>query len=175
VEGSVLWLLEDNAAAAANLRAQALEQGIAPERLIFAPRTTPPEHLARQRLADLFLDTSPYTAHTTCSDALWAGLPVVTFLGPTFAARVAGSLLNAAGLPELVTASPAEYEQLALHLARDGVALAAIKAKLAANRKDCALFDTARFTRNLEAAFLTMADRQRAGLAPQSFAVEGAS
>jgi predicted O-linked N-acetylglucosamine transferase (SPINDLY family) len=174
VEGSVLWLLEDNAAAAANLRKEAQARGVVAERLIFAPRTTPPEHLARQRLADIFLDTSPYTAHTTCSDALWAGLPVVTFLGPTFAARVAGSLVTAAGLPELVTASPEEYEQLALRLARDSSALAAVKAKLAANRNTCALFDTARFTRNLEAAFLTMIDRQRVGLAPLNFAVEGA-
>jgi protein O-GlcNAc transferase len=172
VDGSVLWLLEDNAAAAANLRKEAQTRGVAADRLIFAPRTTPPEHLARQRLADLFLDTSPYTAHTTCSDALWAGLPVVTFLGPTFAARVAGSLLTAAGLPALVTASPAEYEQLALHLARNSAALAAVKTKLVANRESCALFDTARFTRNLEAAFLMMVDRQRVGLAPQSFAVE---
>jgi len=172
VDGSVLWLFEDNAAASANLRRYAQAQGIAPERLIFAGRTTPPEHLARQRLADLFLDTSPYTAHTTCSDALWVGLPVVTFLGPTFAARVAGSVLTAAGLPELVTASPAEYEDLALHLARDKSALAQLKAKLAANRDSCALFDTARFTRNIERAFARMVERHRAGLAPQSFAVE---
>jgi predicted O-linked N-acetylglucosamine transferase (SPINDLY family) len=173
VEGSVLWLLEDNAAAATNLRKQAEARGIAKERLIFAPRTTPPEHLARQRLADLFLDTSPYTAHTTCSDALWAGLPVVTFLGPTFAARVAGSVLSAAGLSELVTSSPAEYEELALKLARDRPALAAVKAKLAANRDRCALFDTARFARNLERAFTHMVERQRQGLAPESFAVDG--
>ncbi|HEX3487631.1 MAG TPA: tetratricopeptide repeat protein [Micropepsaceae bacterium] len=172
VEDSVLWLLEDNAAAAANLHKQAEACGIAKERLIFAPRTTPPEHLARQRLADLFLDTSPYTAHTTCSDALWAGLPVVTFLGPTFAARVAGSVLNAAGLSELVTASPAEYEELALKLARDRPALAAVKAKLAANRDRCALFDTAQFARNLERAFTHMVERQRQGLAPESFAVD---
>ncbi|HXJ01958.1 MAG TPA: hypothetical protein VNH44_12105, partial [Micropepsaceae bacterium] len=174
VERSVLWLLQDNPAAAANLCKHAEARGIAKERLIFATRTTPPEHLARQRLADLFLDTSPYTAHTTCSDALWAGLPVVTFLGPTFAARVAGSVLTAAGLSELVMQSPAEYEQLALRLARDRSALAQIKAKLAANRSTCALFDTARFTRNLERAFTRMVERRRQGLAPQSFAVEGA-
>jgi predicted O-linked N-acetylglucosamine transferase (SPINDLY family) len=174
VEASVLWLLEDNAVAAANLRAQASARDIGPERLIFAARTTPPEHLARQRLADLFLDTSPYTAHTTCSDALWVGLPVVTFLGPTFAARVAASLLNAAGLPELVTASLGDYEQLALHLARDKGALAAVRGKLAATRDNCALFDTARFTRHLERAFTRMVERQRQGLAPQSFAVEAA-
>jgi protein O-GlcNAc transferase len=173
VEGSVLWLLEDSVAAAANLRKEAQIRGITPQRLIFARRTTPTEHLARQRLADLFLDTSPYTAHTTCSDALWGGLPVVTFLGPTFAARVAGSLLMATGLPELVTVSPAQYEQLALRLAQNRSELTAVKAKLEANRDSCALFDTARFTRNLERAFGQMIDRQRAGLAPESFAVEG--
>ena len=172
VDGSVLWLLADNATAAANLRREAAARGVRPERLIYAPRTTPPEHLARQRLADLFLDTSPYGAHTTCSDALWVGLPVVTYLGPTFAARVAGSLLTAAGLPELVTASPAEYEALALDLARDTGALASVKSKLAPNRGTCPLFDTARFTRNLESAFIVMMQRHRSGLAPHSFAVE---
>jgi protein O-GlcNAc transferase len=170
-EGSVLWLLEDNVAAAANLRKEAAGHGIAPEHLIFAPRIAPSEHLARQRLADLFLDTSPYTAHTTCSDALWVGLPVVTFLGPTFAARVAGSLLNAAGLPELVAGSLAGYEQLALHLARDKSALSAVKAKLVANRGTCALFDTALFTRNLERAYVAMHERSDKGLSPEGFAI----
>ena len=172
LEGSVLWLLQDNATVVANLRREAAARGVGPERLIFAPRTTPPEHLARQRLADLFLDTSPYGAHTTCSDALWVGLPVVTFLGPTFAARVAGSLLHAIGLPELATRSPEDYEGLALHLARDSAAFGEIKAKLACNRVTSPLFDTARFTRNLETAFTVMLERQRNGLPPQSFAVE---
>jgi predicted O-linked N-acetylglucosamine transferase (SPINDLY family) len=172
VEGSVLWLLEDNSVAASNLRAQAQGRGVDPGRLIFASRTTPAEHLARQRLADLFLDTSPYTAHTTCSDALWVGLPVVTFTGPTFAARVASSLLEAAGMSELVAASPQEYERLALHLARDRDTLSQAKEKLARNRDSCALFDTARFTRHLEAAFVRMVERRRAGLPPESFAVE---
>ena len=168
---SVLWLLEDNSAAAGNLRNEARAAGVAAERLIFAPRISPSEHLARQRLADLFLDTSPYTAHTTCSDALWVGLPVVTFLGRTFAGRVAGSLLTAAGVPELVAGSLAAYEQLALHLANDRTALTAVKAKLAANRDSCALFDTARFTRNLERAYVAMFERSRKGLVPESFAV----
>ena len=172
VEGSVLWLLEDNPAASTNLRKHAQARGVDPARLVFAPRVTPPEHLARQRLADLFLDTSPYTAHTTCSDALWVGLPVVTFAGPTFAARVATSLLKAAGLPELATASPHDYEQLALRLAREPRVLSEIKAKLARNRENCALFDTARFTRHLESAYTHMVERSRAGLPPQSFAVE---
>lgn len=172
VEGSVLWLLEDNPVAGRNLRAQAQARGVDPARLIFAPRTTPPEHLARQRLADLFLDTQPYTAHTTCSDALWVGLPVVTFTGPTFAARVAGSLLTAAGMAELIAPSAQDYERLALHLASDRQALSEVRAKLARNRETCALFDTARFTRHLEAAFGRMAERSRAGLTPESFAVE---
>jgi predicted O-linked N-acetylglucosamine transferase (SPINDLY family) len=175
VEGSVLWLLQDNATAVANLRREAKARGIAPERLVFATRTNPAEHLARQRLGDLFLDTSPYTAHTTCSDALWVGLPVVTYLGPTFAARVAGSLLHAIGLPELVTASPGEYEALALHLARDAGALAGVRAKLARNRHTHALFDTARFTRNLEKAFTRMVEQHRSAIPPQSFAVEAGS
>ena len=172
VESSVLWLLEDNPVAARNLRAHAQAHGVNPARLIFATRTSPAEHLARQRLADLFLDTSPYTAHTTCSDALWVGLPVVTFTGSTFAARVASSLLKAAGMPELVAKTPEDYERLALHLARDPQALSEIKTKLARNRDSCALFDTARFTRHLEAAFIRMIERVRTGLPRESFAVD---
>ena len=119
VDGSVLWLFEDNPSAGRNLRAEALKRGIAGERLVFAPRMNLPEHLARHRLADLFLDTLPYNAHTTASDALWAGLPVLTRLGDTFAGRVAASLLGAAGLPELITSTPEAYEELALRLARE--------------------------------------------------------
>jgi len=171
VEGSVLWLLQDSAVVAANLKREARARGIAPERLIFAPRVDQGAHLARQRLADLFLDTLPYNAHTTASDALWAGLPVVTALGSTFAGRVAASLLHAAGLPELVTASVWEYEALALKLAREPAALAGVKAKLRANRDTCALFDTARITRNLEFAYATMWERQQHGLPPATFTV----
>jgi protein O-GlcNAc transferase len=142
VPASVLWLLEPNATAAASLRAAAQAAGIAPERRVFAPRMAVEDHLARQRQAGLFLDTPCYNAHTTASDALWAGLPVLTCLGETFAGRVAASLLHAAGLPELVTGSLTEYEALALKLARDPAALAALKDKLAKNRDTCALFDT---------------------------------
>ncbi|MEZ0262853.1 MAG: tetratricopeptide repeat protein [Alphaproteobacteria bacterium] len=156
VDGSVLWLLEPNAAATSNLRASAQAAGVAPERLVFAPRVAVEDHLARHRQAGLFLDTQLYNAHTTASDALWAGLPVVTCLGGTFAGRVAASLLHAAGLPELVTATTAEYEALALKLARDPAALAALKAKLAAGRDTCALFDTAKYARDLEKAYLGM-------------------
>jgi predicted O-linked N-acetylglucosamine transferase (SPINDLY family) len=169
VDGSVLWLLDQTPAATINLRREAKLRGIDPERLILARKVAPPDHLARQRLADLFLDTDPYNAHTTCSDALWVGLPVVTCLGKTFSARVAASLLHAVGLPELVTHSLEEYEQLALSLARDPQRLAALKAKLAKNRDTAPLFDTALFARHLEAAYTTMWERHEAGQEPIGF------
>jgi len=171
VEGSVLWLLEDNLIAAANLMREAEARGVPPGRLVFAPRRMPEEHLARLRLADLFLDTLPYNAHTTASDALWMGLPLLTCPGQTFPARVAASLLNAIGVPELVTDSLTDYEALALRLARDPEKLAAIKATLARNRDTHPLFNTLRFTRDLESAYTTMWERYQAGLAPESFAV----
>jgi len=171
VPGSVLWLLEGNSLAPPNLRREAAARGVAPERLIFAPRRDLPLHLARHRLADLFLDTLPVNAHTTASDALWAGLPIVTCLGTTFAGRVAGSLLRAAGMSELATASLADYESLALALATDPVRLAALRTKLAASLPTCALFATDRFRRHLEAAYAAMCERQRAGEPPTAFAV----
>jgi protein O-GlcNAc transferase len=171
VPGSVLWLFEDNAVAAQNLRREAAARGVAAERLVFAPRMMPPEHLARTQLADLFLDTLPYNAHTTASDALWMGLPLVTCPGNTFPSRVAASLLSAIGMPELVTSSLAEYEELARVLARTPDRLAAIKAKLMRNRDTEPMFDTARFTRYLESAYITMWERQQAGRAPECFAV----
>lgn len=152
--GSVLWLLETNPTATANLRREAderLEGGSA--RLVFAPTLANPEHLARFALADLFLDTLPYNAHTLSSDALWGGCPVLTCPGETFASRVAGSILHAAGLPELVTSTLAEYESLALRLAADRDALGALRARLRTNRLDLPLFDTPRFARDIEAAF----------------------
>jgi predicted O-linked N-acetylglucosamine transferase (SPINDLY family) len=171
VEGSVLWLLKDNEAAARNLKREAETRGISPQRLVFAPRADAAEHLARQRLADLFLDTLPYGAHTTASDALWAGLPVLTCLGHTFPGRVAASLLKAVGVPELITTNLTDYEDLALRLAREKETLAAVKAKLAANRDQALLFDTARFTRNLEAAYTRMWERSQRSEAPEAFAV----
>jgi predicted O-linked N-acetylglucosamine transferase (SPINDLY family) len=171
VTGSVLWLLEDNPAATHNLKREAASRGTDPRRLVFAPRFGQPEHLARQSLADLFLDALPYNAHTTASDALWMGLPIVTCAGSTLAGRVASSLLMAIGLPELVTDSLDEYEALALRLARDPAALAAIKSKLAANRESLPLFDIRRFTRHLEAAYTTMHERHVRGLPPAGFAV----
>jgi predicted O-linked N-acetylglucosamine transferase (SPINDLY family) len=172
VEGSVLWLLEANAAVARNLRREAADRGIAPERLVFAPRIKVADHLARHRLADLFLDTLPFNAHTTASDALWAGLPVLTCLGTTFAGRVAASLLNAIGLPELITHSLEEYERRALELATNPKLLADIKSKLARNRNTYPLFNTDRFRRHIEAAYTTMWERYQRGKPPESFAVE---
>ena len=169
VEGSVLWLLEDNAAASRNLRREAVARGLAPERLIFAQRANLDAHLARHRLADLFLDTLPYNAHTSASDALWAGLPLITCLGESFAGRVAASLLHAIGVPELITESLGDYEAFALSLARDPALLTALKAKLAHNRNGSPLFDTQRFTRNLEAIYRVTWERHRQRLPAVTF------
>ena len=174
VEGSVLWLLDCDAAATRNLRRNAELRGVAANRLVFAPLIKNADHLARLRLADLCLDTTPYNAHTTASDALWAGLPVLTMLGSSFAGRVAGSLLKAVGLPELITDDLEGYEATALRLARDESALTAIKAKLARNRLTFPLFDTDRFRRNIESAYRTMWERSQRGEPPASFAVAGA-
>ena len=171
VDGSVLWLLAGNDAAAANLRREAAARGVAAERLVFAPRVAPEDHLARHRVADLALDTLPYNAHTTASDALWAGLPMVTCRGSSFAGRVATSLLEAAGLPELIASDHAEYEALALALALDRGRLAAIRARLARHRDTFPLFDTARLTRHLEQAYEIMCERYRSGQPPAAFAV----
>ena len=154
VDGSVLWLLETNAPATANLRREARERGVAPERLIFAPRVPLPEHLARHAAADLFLDTFPCNAHTTANDALFAGLPLVTCTGETFASRVSGSQLHAIGLPELVTYDLESYEALALKLARDSDTLRNLRARLRSNRDSFPLFDTEGYTRALEALLL---------------------
>jgi len=172
VPGSVLWLLRDNAAAERNLRREVRARGVDPARLVFADRTDLASHLARHRLADLFLDTLPYNAHTTASDALWMGVPVVTCQGTTFAGRVASSLLHALGLPEIVTESLEDYERLALRLARNAKKLRSIKAKLAANRDSTPLFDIARFTWHLESAYVAMHERHQRGLPPAGFAVE---
>ena len=172
-DGSVLWLSQPAGRAAVNLRAAATARGIDPRRLIFAPRVPQmADHLARHRLADLFLDTLPYNAHTTASDALWAGLPVVTCLGDTFAGRVAASLLNAIGLPELVTSSLGEYEALARKLAADPALLQTIRRKLEQNRQHAPLFDTDRFRRHIEAAYTTMWQTWQRGEEPRGFSVD---
>ncbi|MEO7152808.1 MAG: tetratricopeptide repeat protein [Burkholderiaceae bacterium] len=158
IDASVLWLLQDNPLASANLRAAAQRDGIDPTRLVFAPRVAPAEHLARHGCADLYLDTLPYNGHTSACDALWADLPVLTRVGATFAGRVGASLLHAAGLPELVTHSALGYADLARRLAREPALLAGYRERLRAGRTRCALFDTARYARDLEAAYAAMLD-----------------
>lgn len=171
VPGSVLWVLVKSPACRANLLREAEASGVHRDRIVFAEPLPNPEHLARHRLADLFLDTSPCNAHTTASDALWAGLPVLTMLGETFAGRVAASLLSAMGLDELVVETPDAYEQLALTLARDKRQLDAIRKKIAERRETSPLFDSTRYARNLEQAYETMVDIMRSGEAPRPFAV----
>jgi len=166
VEGSVLWLFQDNPWVVVNLKIEASKQGIDASRLVFAEQMSSPEHLARQRQADLFLDTFPYNAHTTASDALWVGLPVITLQGKSFASRVAASLLDAIGLPELVTNSQEEYETLAIDLALNHLKYADFKLKLANNRLTTPLFDTPLFTKNLEAAYIKMYQQYQAKLEP---------
>jgi predicted O-linked N-acetylglucosamine transferase (SPINDLY family) len=166
VEGSVLWLFQDSETAAHNLRREAEARGVAANRLVFAKRMPLDDHLARHRLADLFLDTLPCNAHTTASDALWVGLPVLTRVGETFAGRVAASLLNAIGLPELIASTQEEYEKLAIALATNPGRLAQLKHKLERNRLTTPLFDTALFTKHIEAAYVMMRERHRAGLPP---------
>lgn len=171
VPGSVLWLFEANATARDNLCYEAASAGIDPDRLIFAPRMDLADHLARHAHADLFLDTLPYNAHTTASDALWAGVPVLTCRGESFAARVAASLLTAVGLPALITTTLADYEALALALARDPARLAGMKAHLKEERTRAPLFDAGAFTRGLEAAFRRMHALRQAGKAPEAILV----
>ncbi|MBD2596430.1 TIGR03032 family protein [Nostoc spongiaeforme FACHB-130] len=156
VSGSVLWLIARYPINEANLRREAQARGISGDRLIFAHHEAKAEHLARHQLADLFLDTLYYNAHTGTCDALWAGLPVITCPGETFPSRVAASMLMAVGLPELVTNSLEVYEQLAIHLATYPEKLQQIKQKLAQNRTTYPLFDTPLYTRNLEQAYRTM-------------------
>lgn len=169
VPGSVLWLFEANPLAAGNLKAQAQAQGVDPARLVFAPPRPLADHIARYRVADLALDTLPYTGHTTTSDALWAGCPVVTCLGATFASRVAASLLNAAGLPDTVTRSLGEYEDVAVALAGDPDRRAGFRKRLEDGRMTAPLFDSRRFTRNLERAYQVMWSLHKAGRPPQGF------
>ena len=173
VAGSVLWLSSASPAAALNLRREAEAHGVASERIVFAPFIDEPaEHVARLSLADLFLDTLPYNAHAGGLDALWAGVPILSCMGSTFAGRVGASLLSAIGMPELVTHSLAEYEARALLLARDPSALAEVKEKLLRNRTTQPLFDTTRFTRHLETAYTRMMERHRGGEPPMAFAVD---
>ncbi len=172
IENSVAWMYAPNPSVLANLRREAERRGVAAERLIAAPRVPFADHLARHRQADLFLDTLPYNAHTTANDALWAGLPVLTCLGEGFAGRVGASLLEAIGLPELITRSLEEYEALALRLAQDPILLASLKTKLARNCDTHPLFDTERSTRHIEAAFKMMWEKYQRGEPAAGFTVQ---
>jgi len=171
VPGSILWLSHASGDAADNLRREAEARGVEGARLVFAPRVPMEVHLGRQRFADLFLDTLPYNAHTTASDALWAGLPVLTTPGRAFAGRVAASLLTALGMPELIAPTPEAYEALAIALAKDSARMAALRAKLDVQRRVAPAFDTERFCRHLEDAVAMMHDRAQRGLPPEAFAV----
>lgn len=166
VPNSVLWLLEDNPNVAANLKAEAVKRGIAAQRLVFAKRMSVVEHMARHKLADLFLDSRPYNAHTTTSDALWAGVPVLTCPGRSFPARVAASLLHAVGLPELIVPCERAYEEEAVALAQDSVRLSSLRTRLETSRSTAPLFDCARFARHLEHAYKEAMRRHWQGEAP---------
>jgi predicted O-linked N-acetylglucosamine transferase (SPINDLY family) len=171
VPDSVLWLLEENRWSPDNLRKEAARHGVSPERLVFAPIRPLAEHLGRYTLADLVLDTFPYTSHTSGSDALWAGCPVLTIIGETFASRVAASLLRNVGLEQLIASSFAEYEALALDLARDRPRLETLRRHLREHRDTLPLFDSPRFTHGLEAAYRRMWTQFAEGKAPQAFDV----
>jgi len=172
VEGSVLWLARDNDVAQRHLLTEAQARGVEPSRIIFAERLTSSEkHMTRQRLADLFLDTMPYNAHSTGASALWAGLPYITCLGETMQSRIGASLLQAVGLPELITHSLDEYERLAERLAGNRSELTTIRRKLEENRLTCSLFDTDRFGRHIEAAYVRMVEQHRQGKPPESFGI----
>ena len=171
VPASVLWLLGESDGVRQRLRAAAQAGGVAPARLVFASRRPYAEYLGQLQRADLFLDTWPFNAGTTASDALWAGLPVLTLAGRSFAGRMAASLLDAVGLPELITHGAAQYEALALRLAREPARLHGLRTRLAAARATAPLFDSARFTRHLEAAYRQMGQRHQQGLPPAGFDV----
>ena len=171
VPGSVLWLFKDNDAAADNLRKEAERRGVPADRLVFAARLPADEHLARHSAADLFLDTLPYNAHTTASDALWTGLPVLTLAGQSFAARVAASLLTAVGLESLIVQTPQQYEATAIHLANHRETLTAYRTQLQGQRLSSPLFDGKRFTHDLEAAYRVMMERHQSGLPCETIVV----
>ena len=172
VPGSVLFLLGGNASLEGNLRREARARGVEPDRIVFGAKLPVPEYLARYRAADLFLDTLPYNAGTTASDALWAGLPVLTCTGESFASRVGASLLQAVGLPELIASTPEQYEGLAVELASNPKLMADIRAKLAGDLRTTHLFNTAAFARHLETAYERMYDRYHAGLAPEHIHID---
>jgi predicted O-linked N-acetylglucosamine transferase (SPINDLY family) len=166
VDNSVLWLMAEGDDVRRNLRGEIAKRGIASDRLIFAERIPSAEHLARMRLADLFLDSLPYNSHTTASDALWVGLPILTLQGQSFAARVASSLLTAIGLPQLITHSLEQYENLAVELASNSPMLHEIKNTINANKQETPLFNSALTTRQIESAYEKMVERTAAKQPP---------
>jgi predicted O-linked N-acetylglucosamine transferase (SPINDLY family) len=168
---AVLWLYCDDAITEGNLRTSAQQAGIPTERIVFAKHLPEAQHLARHQLADIFLDTFPCNAHTTASDALWMGLPVVTIQGQCFASRVAGSLLNAMKLPQLIAKNLNEYEQLILNLAAEPQRIADYKNHLNNHRHNSALFNSEAYAKNIEQAYSFMIDRSRKGKAPHPFEV----
>jgi predicted O-linked N-acetylglucosamine transferase (SPINDLY family) len=164
IDGSILWLIKDSDIGVNNLKKEAQKRGVEPDRIIFADKMSNDEHLARHRLADLFIDTFPYTAHTTCSDALWSSLPVVTRIGQSFASRVSASLLTAIGLSELITKTEKEYEELTFKIANNKSLLNEIKKKLTKNKPIKSLFNTKLFTKNIESAFVIMHERYHSNI-----------
>jgi predicted O-linked N-acetylglucosamine transferase (SPINDLY family) len=174
VENSVLWISENSVIFKANITLEFKNRGIDSRRIIFAQRLeSMADHLARYTLADLFLDTYPYNAHTTAVDSLKAGVPVITLMGQSFASRVAASLLNVAGLPELITSTLDEYVALATELATNHNKFIDLKIKLARNRLLTPLFDTSIFTKNIEAAYIEMYERHQGGLEPSHLSIVG--
>ena len=171
VEGSVLLLYAENEAAQAHLFDEARRAGVAAQRLVFAHKLPPADYLARMRSTDLFLDTFPFNAGTTASDALWAGLPVLTLSGEAFASRMAASLLSAMGLDDLIARSPQRYEEIAVDLATHPERFQVIRTRLQQNRLTAPLFNSRQFTQDLEAAYLKMHERNAAGQRPDHFAV----
>jgi predicted O-linked N-acetylglucosamine transferase (SPINDLY family) len=172
VEDSQLWLLTNNDVTLNNLKKAAVSQGINENRLVFAPYVTISKHLNRIKHADLFLDTRPYNAHTTSSDALRMGIPVLTCIGQSFPSRVAASILNSVNLPELITDTQEEYESLAIELATNPIKFKNIKDKLNNNLSTAPLFDTPQFTRNLESAYKTMYEKHHSGMKPEHIYVD---
>ena len=171
VPQSTLWLLGEGEVVAENIRREAASRSVDPGRIVFAPWIEPDAHLARHRLADLFLDTLPFNAHTTASDALWAGLPLVTCYGESFAGRVAASLLKAVGIPELVAKNLNEYEALSLRLATERTLFKALRERLGKNRLRLPLFDTRRYRDHIEDAYTEMWQIWQGGQRPRGFAV----
>jgi predicted O-linked N-acetylglucosamine transferase (SPINDLY family) len=173
VPDSVLWLLADNESVEKNLRAEASRRSVDPQRLVFAGRVSYLDHLARLQRADLFLDTLPFNAGSTASDALWATLPILTCPGEAFAARMAGSLLRTVGMPELIVSDLHEYESRAIELATTPGMMAGLRSRLASARDTSPLFDSERYCRHLEVAYTSMCERSRSGARPEEFAVPG--